>query len=145
MEIERLDHIHIAVRSLDQAERFFRDVLGVTAKFSVTITVNEWALRSRIVPIGETGIEIIEPTSSNSVIAKFIEQRGEGLHAISFKVPNIEKAAAEIEAKGVRRVGETNIGRLKEVQFHPRDSYGVMIELCEYETRHGCAEAALGR
>ncbi|MBS7250144.1 MAG: hypothetical protein KIH08_06085 [Candidatus Freyarchaeota archaeon] len=70
-----------------------------------------------------------------------MEKRGEGLYAIVFKVPNIEEAAAELEKKGVRRVGTLDLGALKEVMFHPKDTHGVMIILAEYREVHPATAA----
>jgi len=141
MKVERVDHIHIAVRDLDRAIKFFSEILGTT--FSEPIVDEKtFSLKSVISPLG---LELIQSLSPEGVIAQFIEKRGEGLHAISFKVPNLEEAIAELQAKGLRLVGRIQIGRIKEAQFHPKDSFGVMIELCEYQEEHGAAAAALGK
>ena len=131
MRVERIDHIHIAVRNLDQAIKFFSDALGTT--FSDIIVDKTFALRSVLDPLG---IELLESTSPEGVIAKFLEKRGEGLHAISLKVPDIEDAIAELKARGLRMVGRNDTGKLKEAQFHPKDAFGVLIELCEYQDEH---------
>lgn len=138
MKVERIDHIHVAVKDLDKAISFFSQILGTN--FSNTINVEKYTLKSVISPLG---LELIESTSPEGVIAKFIERKGEGVSAISFKVPNLEEAIAELQSKGLRLVGRVEQGRLKEAQFHPKDAFGVMIELCEYEDVHGAAQAAL--
>jgi methylmalonyl-CoA/ethylmalonyl-CoA epimerase len=138
LKVERIDHIHVAVKDLDKAISFFSQILGTN--FSNTINVEKYTLKSVISPLG---LELIESTSPEGVIAKFIERKGEGVSAISFKVPNLEEAIAELQSKGLRLVGRVEQGRLKEAQFHPKDAFGVMIELCEYEDVHGAAQAAL--
>lgn len=141
MKVERVDHIHIAVRDLDEAVRFFSEILGTT--FSEPIVDEKtFSIKSVISPLG---LELIQSLSPDGVIAKFIEKRGEGIQAISFKVSNLEEAIAELQAKGLRLVGRIEIGRIKEAQFHPKDAFGVMIELCEYQEEHGAASAALGK
>ena len=82
-------------------------------------------------------MEIIEGVSKDSAVTKTIEHRGEGLAAISLKVPNIEEAIAHLESLGIRLVRRIESGKIKEAQFHPKDTFGVMLELCEYELEHG--------
>ena len=136
MKVEKIDHIHIAVKDLEKAIRFFSDILGT--KFSSVIHAEKFDLKSVLDPLG---LEIIQSTSPEGIIAKFIDQRGEGLHAISFKVPSLDEAIAELQAKGLRLVGRIDLGGIKEAQFHPKDSFGMMIELCEYQEEHGAARA----
>ena len=141
MKVERVDHIHIAVRDLGKAIPFFEDILGT--KFSDTIRDEKtFQLRSVIDPLG---LELLQSLTPDGVVARSIEKKGEGIHAISFKVPNLEEAVKELQAKGLRLVGKITLGRIKEAQFHPRDAHGVMIELCEYQEEHGAARAALGK
>jgi len=130
MKVEQIDHIHIVVKDLDKAVAFFENLLGV--KFGEAVGLEEWHFKSRVAPIGSVGIELIQPTSSDSVFAKFIERRGEGLQAISLKVPDIEEAKKEMEARKIRLVSTVSAGRLKEAHFHPKDTFGVLFELCEY-------------
>ena len=133
MKVERIDHIHIAVRDLDKATKFFETVLGT--KFSPPINVerddlgNNIGMKSVLDPLG---LEVFTPASEESAIQHFLQQRGEGLHAISFKVDDIEAAIKHCEEAGMRLVGRITLGNLKEAQFHPKDSFGFMIELCEY-------------
>ena len=73
------------------------------------------------------------PNSPDSPAAKFLEKRGEGIEAISVKVANIEEAKREMKARGIRQVAEARIRGLQEAHFHPKDCFGVLFELCEYE------------
>ena len=107
-------------------------------KFSQVIFAEKFDLKSVLDPLG---LELIQSTSPEGVIAKFIKHRGEGLHAVSFKVPNLDEAIAELQAKGLRLVGRIDLGGIREAQFHPKDSFGVMIELCEYQEEHGAVRA----
>jgi len=134
MKVEQVDHIHIAVKDMNKAVSFFSDLLGI--KFSKEFVSEEMKIISRLASIGPIGIELIQPTSPDSEIAKFIERRGEGVQAISLKVPDIDEAVTEAEAKGVRAVFKVNFPMLREVEMHPRDAHGVQIELCQYETYH---------
>lgn len=137
MKVEKIDHIHIYVRDLDAATQFFTEILGT--KFCDALTAEEWKFKSTMDPLG---VELIQPIAPESPVARALERRGQGLSAISLKVPNIDEATAELEAKGMRVVSKAQHGRLREVQFHPKDAYGVMIELAEYEEEvHGAIEA----
>jgi len=139
MRIEQLDHIHIVVKDLQKAVNFFENFLSV--KFDDVIQVEGWDAISRIAAIGPIGIELIQPTSATSIFAKFIEQRGEGVQALSLKVPDIEEAKAEMQDKGMKLVSTYNMGRIKEAHFHPKDTFGILFELCEYKAVHGASLA----
>ncbi len=138
MKIEKIDHIHIYVKDMDKAKTLFEKMLNTA--FSANIEDEKYAIRSSLEPLG---VELVSSMTPDGPIAKDIEKRGEGVHGISFKVDNLEEATAEMIAKGFKVVGRVNVGGLKEVQFHPRDTFGVMIELCEYQELHGAARAAL--
>ncbi len=138
MKIEKIDHIHIYVKDMDKAKTLFEKMLNTA--FSANIEDEKYAIRSSLEPLG---VELVSSMTPDGPIAKDIEKRGEGVHGISFKVNNLEEATAEMIAKGFKVVGRVNVGGLKEVQFHPRDTFGVMIELCEYQELHGAARAAL--
>lgn len=141
MKVEKVDHVHIFVKDLDKAIKFLEGALGT--KFSEPHCPENLDARTTLDPLG---LELIEGVSPDSAVAKFIERRGEGLAAISLKVPDIEEAIAHLESRGVRLMRRIESGRLKEAQFHPKDTFGVMIELCEYELEHGARLASsLGR
>ena len=105
----------------------------------------EIEIKSRIATIGPVGIELIQPTSPNSVVAKFIDRRGEGVHAISLKVPDIDEAVAEAEAKGIRCAARVELPMIREAELHPKDTHGVQIELCQYEMEHPAAFAVFDK
>ncbi|MBU2649143.1 VOC family protein [bacterium] len=131
MEVEKIDHIHIYVKDLEKARDFFAHILG--SKFSEMMDVEAYDIQSLV---NSLGIELVGARSKGGPMEKIIEKTGEGLAAISLKVPDIEKAIAELKAKGLRMTGREQFGKLKEAWFHPDDAFGVMIELCEYEAGH---------
>ncbi|MFC1885683.1 VOC family protein [Thermodesulfobacteriota bacterium] len=132
MKVEKIDHIHIFVKDLDKAIKFFETALGT--KFADPHLAEKLDAKTTLDPLG---LEIIESGSKDGVVAKTIERRGEGLAAISLKVPDIEEAITHLESLGVRLVRRIEAGKMKEAQFHPKDTFGVMLELCEYELEHG--------
>ncbi len=145
MRVEKLDHVHIYVKSLEKGKDTFSRVLGTT--FCPTITADERGgdasrqLRSTLSPLG---LELLEGSSPEGAIGRVIERRGEGVYALSFKVPDIEEAISELQSKGLRMVSRIELGKIKEAQFHPKDCHGIMIELCEYQEYSSAAIAALG-
>ena len=132
MRVEKIDHIHIFVRDLDKAMKFFEKALGT--KFAAPHKPKNLDARTTLDPLG---LEIIQGVSEDSAVTKTIERRGEGLAAVSLKVPDIEEAITHLESLGIRLVRRIESGRIKEAQFHPKDTFGVMLELCEYELEHG--------
>lgn len=137
MKAERIDHIHVYVRDLEKAKQFFEDILGT--KFSGPLANDVLNSRAVFEPLG---LELLAPTSADGLIAKTLEQRGEGIAGVSFKVSNLEEATAKLQSRGVRLVGRVERGKIKEAQFHPKDCFGVLIELCEYEEKHRALTAA---
>ena len=133
MQIEKIDHVHIHVKDLEKAMKFFTKVLGT--KFTPPWPVEEFKLRASMNP---WGIELIEPTAPESVIAQDMGERGgEGLFTLSFRVENLDEAVAEMEAHGLKAMRRLEVpGIIKEVDFDPKDSFGVTIELCEYGPLH---------
>lgn len=140
MKVDKIDHIHVYVKDLEKAREILEKVLDT--KFSDLIVADHYKVKSRIDPLG---LEILQATSPESPIAKHIEKRGEGLTAIAVKVPDIEEAIKELQAKGLTLVGRIKQGSIEEAQFHPKDTMGVMIELAQYDEVHGAALACLER
>lgn len=136
MKVEKIDHIHVYVKDLPRAREIFTAILG--GRFSPVAEVNSLSIQSTIHPLG---IELIQSTNDHSMVGKAIEKKGEGLAAISLKVPNIEEASSELTGMGLREIGRFTQEGLKEAWFHPRDSFGVLIELCEYNLDHPAAIA----
>jgi len=126
-----LDHLGIAVRSLADAKAIY-EKLGLP--FSVEQVVPGENVRVVMVPVGETRLELLEPTSDDSVIAKFIAKRGEGLHHISIRVPDLKAAVQKLKSGGTRLVTEkikVGAGGHRYVFIHPSSGSGVLIELVE--------------
>jgi methylmalonyl-CoA/ethylmalonyl-CoA epimerase len=136
MKVERIDHIAIRVKNLKEANKFFAEVFGM--EFAQLGEIPAMDARSSIEPLG---IEIVEPLSPNGPMAKSIEKAGEGLSLLSLKVDNLDEVAAVMKARGIRQIGKVerpHIGRRAFI-YHPKDTYGVMIELIEYKDKHPIA------
>ena len=128
-----IDHIGIAVKSLAAAK-------GIYEKIGLSISQEETVAQEKVrvvmVPVGETRIELLEATSDDSTIAKFIAKRGEGLHHISMRVPDLAATVAKLKEDGVRLVSEeikTGAGGHRYVFIHPQSAGGVLLELVESE------------
>ena len=130
--IQKLDHIGIAVNNLDEALKLYSEVLGLS--LAGTEIVEEQKVRVAFLPVGDTEVELLESTSPDGPIAKFIEAKGQGIQHMAFKVDNIEEAIEEMKAKGMRMIDEKpryGAGGAKIAFMHPKSSNGVLIELCE--------------
>jgi methylmalonyl-CoA epimerase len=126
-----LDHLGIAVHSLAAAKAIY-EKLGLT--ISPEEIVPGEKVRVVMIPVGETRLELLEATSDDSVIAKFIAKRGEGLHHLSLRVPDLAVAVANLKADGVRLVSDeikTGAGGHRYIFVHPASTGGVLLELVE--------------
>jgi methylmalonyl-CoA epimerase len=126
-----IDHLGIAVKSLAAAKGIY-EKLGLSV--SAEETVEQEQVRVVMVPVGESRLELLEATSEDSTIAKFIAKRGEGLHHVSLRVPDLAAAVARLKNDGVRLVSEeikTGAGGHKYVFVHPSSAGGVLLELVE--------------
>jgi len=126
-----IDHIGVAVKSLAAAKGIY-ERLGLS--LSPEEVVESEQVRVVMVPLGESRMELLEPTSENSVIAKFIAQRGEGLHHVSLRVPNLSAAVERLKQSGVRLVSneiKVGAGGHKYIFVHPSSAGGVLLELVE--------------
>jgi methylmalonyl-CoA epimerase len=127
-----LDHIGIAVRDIDAALAFYRDALGLEVEAPEEVVSQH--VRAHFVPVGQSALELLEATSPDSAIAKYVEKRGPGIHHITLRVEDIRAALAQLQARGVRLVDEAPRpgaeGAL--VAFiHPSAAHGVLVELKE--------------
>jgi len=128
----KIDHIGIAVRSIEQSLAFYEDVLGVTPSHR-SVVAHE-GVEVAMLPAGEPRLELLQPTSEDSVIGRFLAKRGEGVHHIAVKVDDLEAAVAKIRASGRRLVSDDiQIGAedYRYVFVHPKDTNGVLLELIE--------------
>ncbi|MCK8059543.1 MULTISPECIES: methylmalonyl-CoA epimerase [unclassified Fusibacter] len=132
MKALKVDHIGIAVKNLDETLKFYTEVLGLECQG--TETVEEQKVRVAFLPIGDTEVELLESTSEDGPIAKFIEKNGEGMQHIAFKVENIEEAIQHMLDKGMRMIDEKpryGAGGAKIAFVHPKSSNRVLVELSE--------------
>jgi len=130
--VTKIDHIGIAVANLDEALKFYEEVLGI--KCTGVEVVEEQKVKTAFLPIGDTEVELLESTDKDGPIARFIEKRGEGIQHIAYRVENIEKALEEVKKKGIRLIDEKSrkgAGGAKIAFLHPKSTFGVLIELCE--------------
>ena len=135
MKVEKIDHIHLYVRDLDKSIQRLEDLLGLKFGAVMREGLEEFGVVGAFA--AHPGIDISQPTSPDSPIAKVIERMGEGLvGGASFKVNDIEAGIAELQSKGVRLLRRYDIGGLKQASFHPKDSCGLQIELCEYDAEN---------
>lgn len=137
MVFERIERVAIAVRDFDEAEKFFSDLLDM--EFDEPGYNTESKVKAAY---SAFGLELIGATEPDSLVDNFIKKRGEGVFCVVIKVKNLDKAIEIFEQKGLRRVGEINQGGLREVLFHPKDSYGVQLVLAEYKAMHPASVAA---
>ena len=129
----QIDHIGIAVKSLADAVKLYEDVIGL--KVSGYDQVDDQGVKVAMLPVGEARIELLEPTTAESPIEKFMTKRGEGIHHIAVRVDNIEEALARFKASGARlidsvpRIGAHNT---RIAFIHPASTHGVLLELVEH-------------
>ena len=130
--LTRINHIGIAVNSLDEALLFYRDNLGMA--FKGIEEVAEQNVKVAMLQIGEAQIELLEPTSPDSPVAKFLEKNGPGIHHLAYEVENIVQAIARLEQDGARMIDRTprHGAHGTRIAFvHPKSSGGVLTELCQ--------------
>ena len=130
--IKGIDHVGIAVKSIDEAKKFWVDTLGLT--LSHIEEVPEQKVRVAILRAGETTIELLEPTSPDSPIQRFIEKRGEGLHHLTLETNKLAERLQKLKSAGVPLINEQpriGAGGAKIAFLHPKSAHGVLVELCE--------------
>lgn len=132
MNITHIEHIGIAVKSIDEAKKYYEHVLGL--KCYSTEEVADQKVKTAFFQIGNTKIELLESTDPEGNIAKFIEKKGEGIHHLAFAVEGLENALTEVEAKGVQLIDKKprkGAEGLEIAFLHPKSTIGVLTELCE--------------
>lgn len=132
--VKKIDHIGIAVRSIDEAKKLYESLLGL--KIAETEVVEEQKVKVAFLPIGDSEVELLESTDPEGPVAKFIAAKGEGIQHIAFRVDNIEESLAALKAAGVRLIDEKprkGAGGAKIAFLHPKETHGTLIELCERE------------
>jgi len=129
----KIDHIGIAVKSLVEAARFYEDVVGL--KVSGYDEVEDQRVRVAMLPVGESRIELLEPTDEQSPIEKFMAKRGEGIHHIALSVDNIEEALERFKAAGAQLIDSVprrGAHNTRIAFIHPSTTHGVLLELVEH-------------
>lgn len=133
MNISHIEHLGIAVKSLDEAIPYYENILGMKC-YSIE-EVADQKVKTAFFKVGQTKLELLEPTSDESPIAKFIEKRGEGIHHLAFAVEDgVANALAEMEGKGVRLIDKAprkGAESLNIAFIHPKSTHGVLTEFCE--------------
>jgi len=130
--IKKVDHIGIAVKSIEEALPFYTDVLGL--KVQQIEEVESEKLKVAFIKVGDTKLELLEPTSPDSAVAKHIEKRGEGIHHVALGVESIQDRIDEIKAKGIQMIQDqpkTGAGGALVAFMHPKSTGRVLVELCE--------------
>jgi methylmalonyl-CoA/ethylmalonyl-CoA epimerase len=129
----KIDHIGIATERLDDGLAIWRDALGLAVE--ETEEVAEQRVRVAMLPIGDTRIELLEATTPDSAVGKFLARRGPGIHHIAVKVEDINAALAELKSKGARLIDETpriGAGGCLVAFVHPTSTHGVLLELVQH-------------
>ena len=133
MNISHIEHLGIAVKSLEEAIPYYENILGLKC-YSIE-EVADQKVKTAFFKVGQTKIELLEPTSDDSTIAKFIEKRGEGIHHMAFAIEDgVANALAEVEAQGVRLIDKAprkGAEGLNIAFLHPKSTCSVLTELCE--------------
>jgi len=132
MKVLKIDHLGIAVKSIETGKGFWADTLGLD--FEGSETVAEQKVTTAFFPVGDSEVELLESTAPDGPVAKYIEKKGEGIQHVAFRVENIEEALAELKEKGIRLIDETpriGAGGAKIAFLHPKATNGVLVELCQ--------------
>jgi len=130
--IEKIDHIGIAVKSIKETSELLSNILGL--KVASEEIVEEQKVKVAFLPLGDSELELLESTSPEGPIARFIEKKGEGIQHIAFRVNNIEEVLEKLKKEGVRLIDEKpryGAGGAKIAFLHPKDTNGILVELCE--------------
>lgn len=134
--VRRLNHVGVAVRSIESTLGFYEGVLGLSCEH--VEEVKSQHVRVAFLPAGDARIELLEPTSSESAVARFLEKRGEGIHHLAFEVDSAARSVAHADAQGIRLVDKAPRPGARGclVAFlHPESCHGVLIEFVEERAR----------
>ena len=132
MKIKHIDHIGVAVKDIEQAGKFYTDVLGL--KIEDVENVADQKVNVAFIPITDSEVELLESTEPDGPIARYISARGEGVQHIAFRVEDIDKALEELKEKGVRLIDQAprkGAGGARIAFIHPKETNGVLVEVCE--------------
>jgi len=132
MKVKHIDHIGIAVKGIEQAGKFYTDILGL--KIEDVENVTDQKVNVAFIPITDSEVELLESTEPDGPVAKYINARGEGVQHIAFRVEDIDKALEELKEKGVRLIDQVprkGAGGARIAFIHPKETNGVLVEICE--------------
>lgn len=132
MNITHIEHIGIAVKNLDEAIKYYENILGL--KCYAVEEVADQKVKTAFFMAGQTKIELLESTSPDGTIAKFIEKKGEGIHHMAFAVNKLADSLKEVEAKGIQLIDKQprkGAEGLNIAFLHPKSTISVLTELCE--------------
>jgi methylmalonyl-CoA/ethylmalonyl-CoA epimerase len=132
MKILKIDHLGIAVNSIEEGKNFWSAILGL--KFEGAETVEEQKVTTAFFPVGESEVELLESTAPDGPVAKYIEKKGQGIQHVAFRVEDIESALEELKAKGIQLIDQKprkGAGGAKIAFLHPKATNGVLVELCQ--------------
>lgn len=130
--VKKIDHIGIAVKDLNQQIKYYTEILGL--KCSDVRELPEQQVRLVFIPIGDTRLELLETTSPEGPIGKFLDRRDEGVHHIAYRVENLQGELVRIEEKKIRLIDKKpklGANGHKIAFLHPKSTFGVLTELCE--------------
>lgn len=134
MDVKKISHLGVAVENIDTQIGFFQNVLGL--EFTGTEVVADQKVKVAFLKVGQTRIELLEPTSTDSPVRKFLDSKGgkTTIHHVAYEVENLEAAIAEAKEKGCKMIDETpriGAGGVKIAFVHPKSASGILTELCE--------------
>ena len=132
MKILKIDHLGIAVNDIEQGKKFWSDILGL--HFEGAETIAEQKVTTAFFPVGESEVELLESTSQDGPVAKFIEKKGTGFQHVAFRVENIDEALSELKERGIQLIDQVpriGAGGARIAFLHPKATGGVLVELCE--------------
>lgn len=130
--VEKIDHVGIAVKDLAAAKKFYEQALGL--KVTAEEVVEDQKVKVAFIPTGDSEVELLESTTEDGPVARYIEKNGEGIQHIAFRVENLEAKLAELKAAGFRLIDEKprrGAGGAKIAFLHPKSTCGTLVELCE--------------
>ena len=132
MNLSHIEHIGIAVNNIEEAKTYYEDVLGL--KCYAIEEVKDQKVKTAFFMIGQTKIELLEPTSDDSPVAKFLEKKGQGIHHIAFATDDVNASLKEVEKKGVKLIDQEKRKGAEGLSIgflHPKFTMGVLTEFCE--------------
>ncbi|MEN8119485.1 MAG: methylmalonyl-CoA epimerase [Bacteroidota bacterium] len=134
MDLSHIEHIGIAVKSIDEAKKYYEKVLGLECY--ATEEVKDQKVKTAFFQVGQTKLELLEAIDPESPVAKFIEKRGEGIHHIAFAVDSADEALKSVEEKGIKTIDKTSRKGAEGLDIgflHPKSTFGVLTEFCSKE------------